>query len=763
MKQNESKGQVRESEIGTAYADLFREMETGHPPDQEVASFVRIERGEQIQYGIVVNLGSKVPPQSEIPRGPDISPRESSEDKMYVDVYNPLVDYFADVVIIAKQENGQIVPGPKLTVTLPYSIIKPIEEKEKAAILNLGYFFLYHLIGIQDRSLLILLSHIPEKLKDNPSFDRRKYLAAVVDLLTSLNIDITRADIREMLGALASEGIGVVCQQEKMRVEIITFPQCELKSGDIVAIRDFQSNLITIAIVVGSRAGKTEAQLELQREMDGQRLELASRPINRGAIIDKNVNEELIEVSRPRGPPNAVRIEIGNIYGTNLPFQLELIPGRNNHCALAAISEGGKSNTVKVVAYQAIRNRLPLGMMIFDEHGEYTRSGEDFALDKLDPSTYILADPFSDPESRVPLDWIPLERLLEGTTSAQARPAFRRILQLYYRGPGNADLDKPNIANRLSVSALNWILERGNGKELKKTFREHFNNDLLAGVADGTIDIIIRELRNLTLKRSVIQIEYDEEADKFSNIFPRQEVETQANFEKRREHLLKKVYSAQKNAKVMVLDASAITNTEAKLWLKRLVLDNVVNDRQSEYRRNKEGFEKDYKLFMFVFEEATAAFDEETMGRIKEYRDFAVQARKFFCGYMPVMQDPETLDPTMLNQLQNNIILKIPQDDLRKEMFRRLPCDATPFDSFIATASPGQGIVVNPVKKGFGNLPIPVKIHYLNDLILRDLNKAIEEHKKNADEIVKRTKLSKDFVESYLTGNREVEGYENKY
>ena len=762
-RETESKGQIRESEFGRALADLFREMETGHPPDQEVASFVRIERGDQIQYGIVVNVGSRVPPQSEFSRGPDIFQGESAEDKMYVDVFNPLVDYFADVIIIAKREGDRIVPGPKLTVTLPYSTIKSISEEEEEEILKLGYFFLYHLVDeVDKRPLITLIQHIPEKLRNNPKFDEKKYLATVVDLLSSSRVDVTRADVRDMLGKLANEGVGVVYSQKGLKLEIITFPSAELKSGDLVTIRDFQSNLVTIAIVTGSKDGMAEAQVELQRDMSGSSLSLASRPVNRGAIVDLDVGDELVELSRPRGPPNAVRIEIGRLYGTDLPYELELTPGRNCHCSLVAISEGGKSNTVKVIAYQTIRHKLPLGMLIYDEHGEYSRSGEDFALDVLDPSTYILADPFTDPESRVPLHWIPLNRFLEGSKSAPARPAFRRILQLYYNGPGSADPDKPQYPNRLTVNALNWILQKGDGKSLRNALKNHYGKDLLSGYSDSTLSIIIRELRNLSLRADVIQIEYDPATDSFKDLYPINPGESLEEWEKRREHLFKKVFRAQEQAKVMVLDVSAITNTEAKMWLKRLILDSVVERRSAEYRKNREEFERKYKLFMFVFEEATAAFDEETMARIREYREFAVGARKFYCGYMPVMQDPTTLDPVLLSQLLNTIILKIPQEDLRREMFKRLPCDATPFSDFIATAKPGQGIVVNPVKKGLGNLPVPVQIHYLNDLVLHDLRKAIEEHGGDVEKITRQTKLSRGFVEAYLR-QEEGEGYEDKY
>ncbi|MGQ9468913.1 MAG: helicase HerA domain-containing protein [Nitrososphaerales archaeon] len=762
-KENESKGQVRESEFGKALADLFREMETGHPPDQEVASFVRIKRGKQIQYGIVVNVGSKVPPQSEFSRGPDIFPGESAEDKMYVDVFNPLVDYFADVVIMAKEENGQIIPGPKLTVTLPYSTIQSISKEEETEILKLGYFFLYSLVDeVNERPLLTLIRHIPEKLKDNPMFDRKKYLATVVDLLTSLRVDVVRADIRDLLGALTQDGVGVVYKQEGLQVEIITFPSFELKSGDLVAIRDFQSNLVTIAIVMSNKDGIVEAQVELQRDMSSFQLFLPSRPVNRGSIVDLDVKNEMVELSRPRGPPNAVRIEVGNIYGTNLPYELELTPGRNCHCSLVAISEGGKSNTVKVIAYQAIKHKLPLGMLIFDEHGEYSRSAEDLALDVFDPPTYILADPFSDPESRVPLHWIPLDRFLEGSKSAPARPAFRRILQLYYNGPGRSDPDKPQYPNRLTVTALNWILSQGEGKSLRNSLKVN-GTDYLSGYGNNTLEIVIRELRNLSLRTDVIQIEYDPASDRFADLYPRQPSEPIEDWEKRRQHLLKKVFVAQEQAKVIILDVSAITSTEAKMWLKRLILDSVVERRSAEYRRNKAAFERKYKLFMFVFEEATAAFDEETMAKIREYREFAVGARKFYCGYMPVMQDPTTLDPVLLSQLLNTIILKIPQEDLRRDMFKRLPCDASPFSNFIATASPGQGIIVNPVKKGLGNLPVPVQIHYFNDLVIQELEKAVKEYGKDLDKIVKQTRFSKEFVEVNLKQEKSEQDYESKY
>jgi hypothetical protein len=401
-------------------------------------------------------------------------------------------------------------------------------------------------------------------------------------------------------------------------------------------------------------------------------------------------------------------------------------------------------------------------MLIFDEHGEYSRSGEDFALDVFDSSAYILADPFSDPESRVPLHWIPLDRFLEGSKSAPARPAFRRILQLYYNGPGKSDPDKPMYPNRLTVTALNWILSQGDGKSLRKSLKVN-GTDYLSGYSDNTLEIIIRELRNLSLRTDVIQIEYDPASDRFTDLYPIYPNESIEDWEKRRQHLLKKVFVAQELAKVIVIDVSAITNIEAKLWLKRLVLGSVVERRSEEYRRDKAAFEKKYKLFIFVFEEATAAFDEETMGKIREYREFAVGARKFYCGYMPVMQDPTTLDPVLLSQLLNTIILKIPQEDLRRDMFKRLPCDATPFSNFVATARPGQGIIVNPVKKGLGNLPVPVQIHYLNDLVIKDLEKAIKEHGKDLDKIVRQTRLSKGFVEKYLKQGKGDEDYENKY
>ncbi len=261
----------------------------------------------------------------------------------------------------------------------------------------------------------------------------------------------------------------------------------------------------------------------------------------------------------------------------------------------------------------------------------------------------------------------------------------------------------------------------------------------------------------------VIQMEYNPETDSFEDLYPIAKGETVETWEARRNHLLKKVFIAQKQGKVLILDVSGITNNKVKMWLKRLVLDSVVEERRSQYRKSKIDFEKKHKFFMFVFEEATAAFDEETMARIREYREFAVGARKFFCGYMPVMQDPTTLDPVLLSQLMNAIILKIPQEDLRREMLRRLPCDATPFDGFIEKASPGQGIIVNPVKKGIGNLPVPVQIHYLNDLINNDLRKALKEHNNDVEKTAKQTLLKAEFVKAFSTNEEGSEDYEEKY
>ncbi|RLG01977.1 MAG: hypothetical protein DRN49_00150 [Thaumarchaeota archaeon] len=766
MNQKESKGQVREGEFGKVTADLFREIDTGHPPDLEVASFVKVERGGETQYGIVVNVKTKVPPLSEMSRGVDIAPDVSAEDKMYVDVYNPLADYEAEVVVIARNENGNILPGPKLTVTLPYSTIRPISDDELNKILEHEYFFLYRLVDeVKDRLVLEILSLLFEKLSKNKNvkFEKKKYIATVADLLTSLKVDLGRADVRKLLEKLVEEGAGISIQQVRMNVRAIIFPSVELKAGDLVAIKDYQSRIMTIGAVTKVGDGEAEITPLLQRKMDQSKIELASYPVRRGSIVYTDVKKELKELSKPRGPLTAIRIHIGNIYGTDLPYELELIPGANCHLGLVAISEGGKSNTIKVIAYQAIRHNLPLGMLIFDEHGEYVRSGEDHALDVLDPSAYILADPISDKDSRIPLHWIPLDRFLEGSGSRPARPAFRRILRLYYEGPGEKDKDRPPRYDRLSVSSLNWILKQGSGRALREAFKKHYGQDLLSGYSNNTLDIIIRELRNLSGNTDIIQIKYDHEEDEFRDLYPINESESYEDWEGRREHLLKKVFRAQKKGKIMILDVSAIPSIQTKMWLKRIILDSVVSHRRSEYRKDRAKFEMEYPLFLFVFEEATAAFDEETMARIREYRDLAVQSRKFHCGYVPVMQDPTTLDPVMLSQLQNSIILRIPQEDLRREMFRRLPSDATPFDQFIATAKPGQGIVVNPVKKGIGNLPVPVKILYFNDLILNTLKKAVERYKDDVESIVKETRLSKEFIEKFLKEEEEGESYEDTY
>lgn len=745
---NETKGQIREADFGSAIADLFRELETGHPPDQEVATFVRISAKNQIQYGIVVNVGSKVPPLSEISRGVDIEAGESAEDRMYVDVHNPMADYSAHVIIVAKQENGKIVPGPKLSVTLPYSRIIPVSDSELDELLGLGYFFLYPLIDeVEERLLLTLISILPERLKESKNFSMEKYLVSVVDILSSIKgLDISRADVRERLSRLAPDAVGAVYVQERMTTKILVFPGKELKAGDVVAIRDCLADVISVAIVMNASEGVAEAQLELQRRMSSENFELASRPVHKGSTVDIAVEDELIQLSRPRGPPNAIRIPLGNIYGTSLVYELELMPGENPHCGLTAMSGGGKSVTVKGIAYHIIRHKLRLGMLIFDEHGEYYRSGEDYGLDKFDRKAFIYADPIADPTCRIPLHWIPLDRFLEGTTSIPARHALRVILQYYYNGPGRNDSDKPQRTDRLSVSALNWIISQGEARQLKNAVE----GGLLKRFQDNTLNIIIGELRLLYNKADLIQIEYDEEQNNYRDIYPKKDGESYDEWESRRDHLLKKVFVAQKQVKVMVLDVSAITSTDIKMWIKRLVLDTVVNQRKNEYRENKEKFERETPLFMFIFEEATAAFDEETLARMREFRDFAVQARKFYCGYMPVMADPSTVDPTLLSQLQNNILLKIPQKDLRQQMFRKLPCDATPFDSFIETASPGQGIVVNPVKRGLGNLPIPVKVTYFNDLIEKDLQEARKELKDDIDKIVELTKLSKEFVASRI-------------
>ncbi len=361
-------------------------------------------------------------------------------------------------------------------------------------------------------------------------------------------------------------------------------------------------------------------------------------------------------------------VKIGTLLNNKeIPVYINLEQAIIRHLAILAITGAGKSNTVAVLIEKIAQKGGTA--LIFDIHGEY----------KV-PSFNVI-DPKINPYS---LDVDEIAGLIgvDMDTSAQMYHLLSEIIEEIKRRNYSND-EEDTLSKELRKTFLeDLITELDNLKNDKEKVREYGRE---------TTFRLLNRLKNLK--------------NKFGSLFVDGATE-----------LLKRIV----NGKINVLDLSGLDEDKADIIISH-VLTSILNDRKREEKKLLEA------PIVCILEEAHLFASAQRRTRSKYILNrIAREGRKFGVGLWIVSQRPKGLEPDILSQMNNMIILKLVEPEDQAHVRRASENLSEELMKYLPSLNPGEAIIVGNMVR----IPILVKIEKSSTKIQGQDPNVIEEWEK---------------------------------
>jgi len=361
-------------------------------------------------------------------------------------------------------------------------------------------------------------------------------------------------------------------------------------------------------------------------------------------------------------------VKIGTLLNNKeIPVYINLEQAIIRHLAILAITGAGKSNTVAVLIEKIAQKKGTA--LIFDIHGEY----------KI--SSFNVIDPKINPYS-LDVDEIAGLIGIDMDTSAQMYHLLSEIIEEIKRRNYSND-EEDTLSKELRKTFLeDLITELDNLKNDKEKIREYGR--------DTTFRLLNR-LKNLK--------------NKFGSLFVDGATE-----------LLKRIV----NGRINILDLSGLDEDKADIIISH-VLSSILNDRKRESKKHLEA------PIVCILEEAHLFASAQRRTRSKYILNrIAREGRKFGVGLWIVSQRPKGLDPDILSQMNNMIILKLVEPEDQVHVRRASESLSEELMRYLPSLNPGEAIIVGNMVK----IPILVKIEKSSTKIQGQDPNVIEEWEK---------------------------------
>jgi len=351
-------------------------------------------------------------------------------------------------------------------------------------------------------------------------------------------------------------------------------------------------------------------------------------------------------------------VKIGTLLNNqNIPVYINLSQAVVRHLAILAITGAGKSNTVSVLIEKiSEKNGTAL---IFDIHGEYKGL-------KLKNKKINIIEPTINPYS---LDTDEISALIgvDPDNNAQMYYLLDEIM--------NEIIDEYDIKDeedslskelRNKTKFLDELIKR---LENLKTDKERLKE--LLGSNKESLYRLINRLKNL--RRRFGSLFKDDASD-----------------------LLKRIV----NGRINVLDLSELDEDKADVIISH-ILTSILSDR-------KKTGEKHLKApIVCILEEAHIFASNKRITRSKYILNrIAREGRKFGVGLWIVSQRPKGLDPDILSQMNNMIILKLVEPEDQYHVQKASESLSQELIEYLPSLNPGEAILIGNMVK----IPILVKI-----------------------------------------------------
>jgi len=379
-------------------------------------------------------------------------------------------------------------------------------------------------------------------------------------------------------------------------------------------------------------------------------------------------------------------VRLGSIPGANVAFNIN-VNALTRHLAILAVTGGGKSNTVSVLADRIVGG-LNGTMVIFDMHGEYPGV--------LGPDREVVHSPARiNPAALTFHELARIMRLTEGAhnqlrflrwawkvvkhlyasnriTAGEMIDWLHKVLLMLQNSPEKLTSVRPTLGGSASLEDDLARILRDKGLEPPRVTRE----DSLAGILNRVEDFI------------------DMYSDVLSDAVPLS---------------LKQLIPP---GKLTIFDLSPLDESSADAvashYLRRLLAarKQAVRGRRGAAVGDGESYPKPV---IAVIEEAHILIPRDGGGLTKYWASrVAREGRKFGLGLVIVSQRPKKLDDDVLSQTNNKIILRMVEPEDIRYVQRASEELSDDIASLLPTLSPGEAVVIGSMAK----LPALVKIDY---------------------------------------------------
>lgn len=379
-------------------------------------------------------------------------------------------------------------------------------------------------------------------------------------------------------------------------------------------------------------------------------------------------DNEILKIVFKAEDKNYVRI--GTLLNNpNIPVYINLSQAIVRHLAILAITGAGKSNTVSILIERIAEKNGTV--LIFDIHGEYKNF-------KLKNGKINLIEPIINP------------KLLE----------IEEIGALI-----GVDMDNSPQMYYILSDVVENIRERYISNDLEDTLQDELLKDFI-----GTI---IKELENIKNDREKSK-NYDKNSlFRLINRLKNLKNKFGSLFKDGATALLKRINEGYIN----VLDLSSIDEDKADIIINH-ILSAILSDRKKTSNRHLNA------PIVCILEEAHIFASAKRYTRSKYILNrIAREGRKFGVGLWLVSQRPKGLDPDILSQMNNMIILKLVEPEDQLHVQRASENLSQELLEYLPSLNPGEAILIGNMVK----IPVLVKIDKSNAKIQGHDPEVIEE------------------------------------
>jgi len=371
-------------------------------------------------------------------------------------------------------------------------------------------------------------------------------------------------------------------------------------------------------------------------------------------------------------------ITIGNVRSGSKMLEttvnLEAIDVFTHHILIPATTGRGKSNLVKVMVYNILKNEK-CGILVFDPHNEYYESLEKHPESVEYIRYYTTRGITGSIDLRINTKTIKPAHI---SSSINLTDAQRQAITLYYR--------------EAQRNSENWI-----------------ENIFTGARPDNVGDPTMRALRR---KIGVLLYIHVEEDDDGNEVPIENGIYRFSGFETTIEGIIENL----QEGRTVIIDSSLLTGSE-EIFVATIIVEALFN----QYRRYKFNDELDnYPVISIVLEEAPRVIGEKVLeARENIFGKIAREGRKFNIGLIAITQLPSVIPREVLANMNTKIILGNEMGPERKAIIESAAQDLSDDYQTIASLDKGEAII----SSNFTKFAIPIKIPLFEDIVRKQKEK----------------------------------------